>query len=400
MPAEPGPLSARPDSAAQLAKAAVLPLIACALVLALLVLGALVPAVPVVGALGSRYVGQWALRFVLLGLLCCLLAVLARRCGSRRGATALGGGGAFALLGSLVVLGAQLSFAHDRGADLGPAELIGTGTPAAPPDRTEVYAEVGGTPLRASIWAPPTPGTDRPAVLWVHGGGFITGSRYEQRALYRNLADHGYPVISIDYRLAPPVRWRDATSDVVCALNWVTGHAGELGVDPSRVVLAGGSAGGSLSINAGYALADHDAVSSCGGAPPAPPIAVAGFYPAVDLAGAYDDNGVAGYARRVAISYLGGSPERYPQRYEYASALDRVRPGLMPTLLVTGCSDHLIFEDRVHGFAERLRAAGDQVVYAAFPFGEHAFDADFHSIGGAVSRAELLRFLDEHAPLR
>ncbi|MEU6128010.1 alpha/beta hydrolase [Saccharopolyspora sp. NPDC047091] len=394
------PETDRPGAVALLARAAVPPLLACAAVLVLFVLGALVPAVPVAGALGSRYVGRWALGFVLLSLLCCLLAVLARRTGSRRGATALGGGGAFALLGSLVVLGAQLSFAHDRGASIGLADLVDTGTPAAPPDRTEVYADVDGTPLRASIWSPRTPGANRPAVLWVHGGGFIAGSRYEQRALYRNLADHGYPVISIDYRLAPPVRWRDATSDVVCAMNWVAGHAGELGVDPSLLVLAGGSAGGSLSINAGYALADHDAASSCGGAPPAPPIAVAGFYPAVDLAGAYDDNGVAGYARRVSVSYLGGSPERYPQRYEYASALDRVRPGLMPTLLVTGASDHLIFEDRVHGFAERLRAAGDEVVYAAFPYGEHAFDADFHSIGGAVSRAELLHFLDEHAPLR
>ncbi|MCX2732709.1 alpha/beta hydrolase [Saccharopolyspora sp. NFXS83] len=369
-----------------------------AVAVALPVLGALIPALPFFGVLGPQLVGRWAFRFVLLGIVLASVAAVGWWLRVRRAASALGGAALIALAGSLVVLGGQLSFAHERGVPVGFADVLGAATPTAPPDRTEVFAEVGGHELRASVWSPPRAGAARPAVVWVHGGGFSAGSRFEQRALYRYLADRGYPVISIDYRLAPPPRWRDATSDVVCALSWITEHAAELGVDPSRLVLSGGSAGGGLAINAGYALAARDDVGGCGGVRPAPPIAVAGFYPAVDLAGAYADAGLGGYGRRTAVAYLGGSPERFPERYVHASAVARVRPGLMPTLLVTGVDDHLILEKRVRGFADRLRAEGDVVDYVAVPFGDHAFDSRFHTTGGAVSRAELLRFLRAHVP--
>lgn len=374
--------------------------VVAAVAVALLVLGALIPALPFFGVLGSRLVGRWAFRFVLLGILLASVAAAGWWLRARRVAGALGGGALIALAGSLVVLGGQLSFAHERGVPVGFADVLGAPTPAAPPDRTEVFAEIGGQELRASVWSPPRAGAERPAVVWVHGGGFGSGNRFEQRALYRYLADRGYPVISIDYRLTPPPRWRDATSDVVCALSWITEHAAELGVDPSRLVLSGGSAGGGLALNTGYALAARHEVGGCRGARPAPPIAVAGFYPAVDLAGAYADAGPGGYGRRTAVAYLGGSPQRFPERYAHASAVARVRPGLMPTLLVTGVDDQLIRQQRVRGFADRLRAAGDVVDYVAVPFGDHAFDSRFHTIGGAVSRAELLGFLRAHVPPR
>lgn len=371
--------------------------LAAAVLIALPVVGALVPWLPVVGVLGSSFAGHMPFEFAVLGAVVLAVSLAARarvRPAARCGLVA----GAITLVGALVVLSCQLSFSLGRGAEIGVGDVVRGGRPMPPPDRTETFAVVQGRPLRAGIWLPrgesPVP---RPAVIWVHGGGFVEGSRDEQRGIYRYLADRGYPVISVDYRLAPPVRWRDATEDVVCAMSWLTGHAAEYGVDPARLVLAGGSAGGSLTLNVAYGLAAGSIASSCPGPAPAAPAAVAGFYPAADLAGVYRDNGMYGYARRSARAYLGGSPRQVPDRYAYASALARVRPGLMPTLLVTGGNDHLIFERRVREVADRLRAAGDPVRYDVFPFGDHAFDAA--GIGNAFSRSVLLDFLHEHAPL-
>lgn len=368
--------------------------VVAAVLIALPVLGTLLPGVPVLGIFGSPFAGHRPFEFAVLGLVVLIVAAFAHgrvRRAARCGLVA----GAFTLVGALVVLSTQLGYGWSHGAEIGVGDVVGGGRPMPPPDRTETFATVQGTPLRAGIWLPHDgSGAPRPAVIWVHGGGFIEGSRDEQRGVYRYLAERGYPVISIDYRLAPPVRWQDATEDVVCAMSWLTGRAAEFGVDPQRLVLAGGSAGGSLTLNVGYGLAAGSVRSSCDGPPPAAPVAVAGFYPAADLVGVYRDNGLYGYAQRSARMYLGGSPRQHPDRYAYASALARVRPGLMPTLLVTGGNDHLIFEPRVREVADRLRAAGNPVDYDVFPYGDHAFDAA--GIGNAFSRSVLLDFLHEH----
>ncbi|WP_338604208.1 alpha/beta hydrolase [Saccharopolyspora sp. SCSIO 74807] len=369
--------------------------VAASIVVAVLVLGALIPALPVVGSFGS-VVGRRPFEFALTGLLVVLLSWMAWRSQARRSAICGLATGSITLLGALAVLGAQLGYAHSHGADVGFADVVQGGRPMPPPDRTVTFGTVQGEPLRAGIWLPRNDsGAARPAVVWIHGGGFVGGNRDEQRGIFRYLADHGYPVISIDYRLAPPVRWRDASSDVVCAMSWLTEHGRGLGIDPGRLVLSGASAGGSLSLNAAYG--SGEVPSSCGGPPPAPPLAVAGFYPAADLVGNWQDDGLYGYARRVARAYLGGGPAEYPQRYAYASPIERVRPGLMPTLLVTGGNDHLILPERVSAVADRLRGNGNAVTYREFPFGYHAFDAG--GIGAAFSRSTMLDFLRAHAPI-
>lgn len=369
--------------------------VAASAVVAVLVLGALIPALPMVGALGS-VVGRRPFEFAVIGVLVVLLSWVAWRSQARRSAICGLATGSITLFGALVVLVAQLGYAHSHGAGVGFTDVVAGGSRMQPPDRTVTFGTVQGEPLRAGIWLPRnTSGAPRPALVWVHGGGFVGGDRDEQSGIHRYLADHGYPVISIDYRLAPPVRWQDASSDVVCAMSWLTEHGPGLGIDPGRLVLSGASAGGSLSLNAAYG--SGEVPSSCPGPAPAPPIAVAGFYPAADLAGNWQDNGLYGYARRVARAYLGGGPAEYPQRYAYASPIERVRPGLMPTLLVTGGNDHLILPNRVSGVADRLRGTGNAVTYREFPFGYHSFDAG--GIGAAFSRSTMLDFLRAHAPI-
>ncbi|WP_216205138.1 alpha/beta hydrolase [Amycolatopsis aidingensis] len=370
-----------------------------AVALGLVALGALVPELPVAGAIGTGLIGTFPLYAVLIAVLVVLLGTVLWSTGSRYGGgigMTLGG---FGTAAALIVLISQLSFAATQGVSISWWQLLTVPhQPAAQPDRTVRYATVGGVELKLSVWLPGRPATrPRPAVVWVHGGGFVAGHRDELPGVDRWLADRGYPVFDIDYRLAPPPRWRDASQDVACALAWVARHAAEYQVAPGRIALVGGSAGGSLSLNVAYGLADGEITSGCGGSPPTPAVAV-GFYPAADIAGIYHDGGPFGYQHRVGNAYLGGSPEQFPGRYRAASATSRIRPGLMPTLLVTGAGDHLIEQGRVTGIADRLTAADVPHRTVVVPYGEHAFDISFGGVGGQISRQVLGQFLDRHLP--
>ncbi|MET8180532.1 alpha/beta hydrolase [Streptomyces sp. NPDC005336] len=374
--------------------------VVASVLVALLVLGAIIPAVPVVGYVGTEWVGPRPLWFVVFGLIIAVGAAVAWVRRMRRTALWTAVTSAVTAIGAAAVLTTQLLYAHSHHVPVSAADVLAVDQPAAPPDHVIDYARLGGRTLKAGLWTPPGghPQGARPMVVWVHGGGFSTGSRDQREGDYRWLADHGYPVVSIDYRLTPPPRWKDASGDVICAMSRLARQVRPYGIDSSRTVLVGGSAGGSLALNVAYGLETGRIHSSCTTRLPAPPVAVAGFYPASDLKGTWQDNGLLGYGREITEAYTGGTPAQHPERYRYASATSRVRPGLMPTLLVTGASDHLIRQSRVHALADRLRQAHDRAQFNAVPYSDHAFDATYHSIAGTISRTLLLRFLDGATP--
>jgi len=87
----------------------------------------------------------------------------------------------------------------------------------------------------------------RPLLVWLHGGGWVTGSLDTHDYLCRLLCyESGAIVVSVDYRLAPETKFPGPLDDCVAAWAWVTEHATELGGDPARVAIGGDSAGGNL----------------------------------------------------------------------------------------------------------------------------------------------------------
>ena len=86
-----------------------------------------------------------------------------------------------------------------------------------------------------------------PLLVYLHGGGFVTGSLDTHDALCRSLANRAAcAVLSVDYRLAPEHRCPAAADDSHAALRWAADHAAELGVDAERISVGGDSAGGNL----------------------------------------------------------------------------------------------------------------------------------------------------------
>ncbi len=122
-----------------------------------------------------------------------------------------------------------------------------------PGPRTEVYKTVNGLDIKADIYG--AGGGKRPAVVWIHGGALIMGSRNGvPRQLRERLLGYGYAIVSIDYRLAPETKLPAIIDDVRDAFRWVREKGPRFGIDPERIGTAGGSAGGYLTLMTGFAV--------------------------------------------------------------------------------------------------------------------------------------------------
>jgi acetyl esterase len=131
--------------------------------------------------------------------------------------------------------GRAVPFAHPR---LHGVELI----------RDVPYAQTGRSAHLLDIYRPigVSSAAPRPAVLYVHGGGFGILTKDSHWMLALIFARRGYTVFNISYRLAPAEPYPAAVEDACDAYAWVANNAREYGGDPNRLVLAGDSAGGNL----------------------------------------------------------------------------------------------------------------------------------------------------------
>lgn len=109
----------------------------------------------------------------------------------------------------------------------------------------EAPGPAGAIPLR--VYTPVGSPAAAPALIYLHGGGFVIGSRATHDGLCRQLANEaGCTVISVDYRLAPEHKFPAAVEDAFAAALWIERNATALGIDANRLAIGGDSAGGNL----------------------------------------------------------------------------------------------------------------------------------------------------------
>ena len=113
----------------------------------------------------------------------------------------------------------------------------------------------GDPEVKGGLFTPPgAAAAPRPAVLHIHGGGYVIGDAETFSGICRHTAlAHDCLVVSVDYRLAPETTWPGALHDCYAALNWLHTEAATLGIDPARIAVMGESAGGGHAV----ALALH-----------------------------------------------------------------------------------------------------------------------------------------------
>jgi acetyl esterase len=223
--------------------------------------------------------------------------------------------------------------------------------------------------LPARLYVPKGAQAVSRGMLYLHGGGFVVGSLKTHDRLARELAQRlSARVLSLDYGLAPEHRYPQGLDDCVDAARWVVAHAGELGIDPGRLVIGGDSAGASLSAGTLLRLRDE------GSAPL--------FCCAVLLYGRFsvgDTDSLRAWGDRELIlsrkqmkwfaqAYAGtGAPPSGP----YLAPMEADLRGLPPSILVVGTLDPLLSDSQL--FAAALQKAGVRTELHVYPDGIHAF---------------------------
>lgn len=104
-----------------------------------------------------------------------------------------------------------------------------------------------GYPVPVRINKPKPTGKELPALIWIHGGGFICGSAdMNDTCLFNFIRELGIVIVSVEYRLAPKYSFPTPLEDCYATLEWVYDHAEELDIDPTRIAIGGTSSGGGL----------------------------------------------------------------------------------------------------------------------------------------------------------
>jgi acetyl esterase/lipase len=368
----------------------------------ILLISAIVPVIPWVRIYAVDVVPNRAPWFLLFSLAALTAGLIAQ---ARRATLATRGLIATASVTALVASGVLAHFlyiAHSNGARINLVDTLSTRqfSENAVPDESRVYSAPGGEPLWLDIYRPrqTLPRRSSPVIMFVHGGGFVEGSRKKGAANLRRYADAGWTVISIDYRLARPDRptWDLATRDVRCAMAWTAAHADELGIDISRLTLSGASAGGSLAIAAAYSADSGVQDASCGPRVPHA-AAVVAKAPLIDALGSWQHAGELRDLQRSCMSnYLGGPPERYPERYAAVDVRRYIGPTNPPTLLLAGANDPLLPAAAIEDFARRLAATGDEARLVMFPYSGHDFNTTFDSVTNQTVVQTIAGFLTKN----
>ena len=258
------------------------------------------------------------------------------------------------------------------------------------------FHRAGGKQLRLDVTVPsaPVPGGHalRPAILQIHGGGWVIGDKREQGIpLLNHMAAQGWVGFNANYRLSPWATIPDQRDDLDAALAWIREHAADYGVDPDFICVTGGSAGGHLT-----ALLALTADPPVAGAVP--------FYGIYDLT----PDGEFGRDRRVYEMFLQSwvmkaFVDEEPEKYEAVSPIHHVHAAAPPFFVIHGDRDTLAPVEDARAFVARLRDVSKQpVAYAEMQGAQHAFEI-FPSVRTARVIEGVERFLStlwerRHAP--
>ncbi len=248
----------------------------------------------------------------------------------------------------------------------------------------------GTIPMR--VYHPSQGGDPLPALVYLHGGGFIVGSLDQFETAMRRFCEVAQvQVYSVDYKLAPEYQWPTQIEEGEFVVRWLIENAAERGVDPERVALGGDSAGGNMTCVISQKLRDE-------GGPrlkmqmPLYPEAKMPFDTRAgveNISGGYVDT--AGVL--LFVWYLLKEGEDYSQ--PYITPLNATNFADLPPALLVTCGFDML-RDVGHAYAKKLGEAGNDLTYAHYPDLPHGIiQMTMHSDACLKATEEVARLLGE-----
>lgn len=246
-----------------------------------------------------------------------------------------------------------------------------------------VYScEPGYRPLFLDLRVPGARSSPHPLIIWLHGGGWIYGSRRRlpphlfDNGVHDLMLDGGFAVACVDYRLAREAGFPGMLADVRAAIRWLRGHAAQFDIDPQRVTLWGESAGGHLAVMTGLCTkvdgvertGEHMEQSEI-------PASIVDWYGPADLT-TMAQNDLAADSEEV-----GQTPERPEVVLQQGSnwtlaelsTNTYVRADVPPVFVAHGTDDQVIPVAHSQELVLRLRAARAPVEYLEVPGADHVW---------------------------
>ena len=224
-------------------------------------------------------------------------------------------------------------------------EALASGAPVPEGARCEAVL-VAGVPCE---WITGAGATAAGAILYLHGGGYVRGSINTHRAHIARLSSAcGLRALAVDYRLGPEHVFPAALDDALTAYRWLVRQ----GTPPARLIIAGDSAGGGLTVATLVAIRAAGEPLPAGGVCLSPWADLECVAPSFASNESVDPMVTQADLRRMAAAYLGAAPPRTP----LASPLYADLGGLPPLLVHVGRREILL--DDATRLAERTRAAG------------------------------------------
>ncbi len=226
------------------------------------------------------------------------------------------------------------------------------------PTRKVVYKEITGRELHLHIFEPKglKPGDKRPCFLTIHGGGWRGGEPRRMYPFAAHFAELGMVGISLEYRLVTTKGTNtvfDCVKDGRSAMRYIRANAKELGIDPNRIAVNGGSAGGHVAASTALfhgvdESTDDMKFSSV-------PNAMVLYYPVIDTS-------AEGYGNKL----IGA-------RWQELSPADQVKPGVPPTLILHGSGDKTTPFKGALKFQAAMLKAGNRCELTVNEGGPHGY---------------------------
>ena len=232
--------------------------------------------------------------------------------------------------------------------------------------KSETYRKVGDTELKVWVFdQAPKQTAPRPAIVFFFGGGWTGGSPTQFEPQSRHLAERGMIAIVADYRVKTrqDAKPADCVSDAKACVRWVRANAARLGIDPDRIAVGGGSAGGHLAASVatlpGLDDAKDDKSVSC------LPNALVLYNPGTVMA-PFPGLDLKGFGAGLDKARFGCEPTEI-------SPLHHVAKGAPPTIVFHGKADTTVPYATVEKFAAVMKAAGNRCELVGYEGEKHGF---------------------------
>ena len=254
------------------------------------------------------------------------------------------------------------------------------------------YVAGGHDRQKLDLYLPPEGGPPRPLVVWIHGGGWISGDRKPFPNI--KLLKNGYALASVEYRFSRDAAFPAQIEDCKSAIRWLRAHAAEYGIDAKRIGVWGRSAGGHLVALLGLTGNNKDFDKGENLNQPSDVQCVVDWFGPTDLVQFGDPTwtGTFNAARKYVHPLIGGPPEANAAKARAASPITYVHKGAAPFLIMHGSADPLVPEQQSEKLDAALRNVGVESTLVVIPNAKHGGPA----FGTPERFEQIAAFFDKH----